>query len=399
MRMRAGATLSGLGHAALIALVVMGLPWFSRRDSEPVQVTEVSFVSEADFRRAQAAAEAPRVDTAPPVQPAARPAPPKPAPTPAPAPAAPPTPAPEPEAVTLAPDFNPDAPLSGPATAPALPAPTLAEPARPAAVAPLAAVAPPLARPAPTIAPTPTPPPPVTARPADEATPEPAPAPHTEPPREPRPQTAPPEAAPEPAAPEVQPDLALATQAPPKARPAQQPAQKPAPQTADTQPDKPSPQEAAVLQALKQEVSRRQDAATPPTPPTPPSVTAATPAAGTDGDRPETSLPSGPPITNAEKDGLRLAVQRCWVVPAGLRDASELRVTLAAELTPDGAVVASSIKLVDPSPAPDPRFQQAYEAGRRASLRCAPYVDLPRDKFAQWRNIEVVFDPKGMVSW
>ena len=43
-------------------------------------------------------------------------------------------------------------------------------------------------------------------------------------------------------------------------------------------------------------------------------------------------------------------------------------------------------------------FQQAFEAGRRALIRCSPY-DLPRDKFAQWRNIEVVFNPEGMVSW
>ena len=40
----------------------------------------------------------------------------------------------------------------------------------------------------------------------------------------------------------------------------------------------------------------------------------------------------GPPLTNSEKDGLKLAVQRCWNVPAGLRDAQELKVTLAAEL-------------------------------------------------------------------
>jgi hypothetical protein len=111
-----------------------------------------------------------------------------------------------------------------------------------------------------------------------------------------------------------------------------------------------------------------------------------------------TSLPAGPPITGAERDGLRLAVQACWNVPAGLRDAQELRVTLAAELTPQGDVIANSIRLIDPAD-PDARFQQAYEAGRRALIRCGPYTDLPREKFAQWRNIEVVFNPEGMVSW
>ena len=62
-------------------------------------------------------------------------------------------------------------------------------------------------------------------------------------------------------------------------------------------------------------------------------------------------------------------------------------------------MINASIRLIEPSPAPDGRFQQAYEAGRRALIRCSPYADLPRDKFGQWRNIEVVFNPEGMVSW
>jgi hypothetical protein len=104
-------------------------------------------------------------------------------------------------------------------------------------------------------------------------------------------------------------------------------------------------------------------------------------------------------LTAGEKDGLRLAVQACWNVPAGLRDANELKVTLGAELSPGGEVIASSIRLVEPANPPDGRFQQAFEAGRRALIRCSPYTDLPRDKYAQWRNIEVVFNPEGMVSW
>jgi hypothetical protein len=112
-----------------------------------------------------------------------------------------------------------------------------------------------------------------------------------------------------------------------------------------------------------------------------------------------TSLPVGPPLTGGERDGLKLAVQRCWNVPAGLRDAQELRVVLAAELAADGGVISSSIRLIEPGVVPDERFRQAFEAGRRALIRCSPYADLPRDKYAQWRNIEVVFNPEGMVSW
>jgi hypothetical protein len=143
------------------------------------------------------------------------------------------------------------------------------------------------------------------------------------------------------------------------------------------------------MAAVRQQA--RRENATPPTQATP-----ASPAET--GTAEATSLPVGPPLSNSEKDGLKLAVQRCWNVPAGVRDAQELKVTLAAELAADGSVINASIRMIEPRNAPDGRFQQAYEAGRRALIRCSPYT-LPRDKYAQWRNIEVVFNPEGMVSW
>ncbi len=369
--MKSGVAISGAAHGALIALVVLGLPWFSRRDNPAVPVTEVSFVSEAAFDRAQAAAEADRQENAPAEQPIAaapprerpaeRPVEPEPAPEPEPTPE--PVPEPDQSVATLAPDFNPEAPLAMPEAQP-LVAPTPTVPDR------LAAVAPPRSRPAVPTQPVPTP------------EPEPVPEPEPEPATTPTPE-------PQPAQPPV---LALNSSSPPMARPKEL-----ANQAAD------------VLRALRQEVAREQARrevpakkteraeATPATPPTPPAVTRPTPPS--EGRAEATSLAQGPPITNAEKEGLRLAVQRCWVVPAGVRDAGELRVVLAARLEPDGSVISGSIKLIEPSPAPDARFQAAYDAGRRALLRCAPYSDLPRDKYARWRDIEVVFDPKGMVSW
>jgi hypothetical protein len=61
-------------------------------------------------------------------------------------------------------------------------------------------------------------------------------------------------------------------------------------------------------------------------------------------------------------------------------------------------VINASIRMIEPRNPPDARFQQAFEAGRRALIRCSPY-ELPREKYGQWRNIEVVFNPEGMVSW
>ncbi len=382
--MQTGAKISAIGHGTLIALAVFGLPWFGPAEREPIRVTEVSFVSEAEFAAAQAAApaEVAREETAPA-------APPRPRPAPQPEPAK--EEAAEPEAAE---------PEAAPAEA------TEPEP-QVATIAPPSAATPPRVRPTPRIAPDPTPAPPQDVRPAE--TPKPAPTPDpTATARLEEPPAAPEEASPEPATEPAPPvPLALETSARPRHRPEEEVTQaeavlaavrqeaerQPKPETPKPpapKPEKPKPEKPKTA-AVTPDKPKTTGTAARPAPAAPPSQTTSTAAA--------TSLPVGPPMTSGEKNGLKLAVQKCWNVPAGLRDANTLKVTLAAELAADGSVVNSSIRLIEPSPAPDGRYQQAYEAGRRALIRCSPYSDLPRDKFAQWRNIEVVFNPEGMVSW
>jgi hypothetical protein len=366
--MRTGIRISAVGHGALIALALFGLPWFGPREREPIRVTEVSFVTEAEFEAAQATAapEAPREETAPPLPPRARPQ---------------PAPAPEPIAEAPEPPDQAVAALEPPAEVEA-PEPGRIVP-RIVTLDPPTAGAPPAAS-APRVEPDPTPPPPEALRPAELPEPVTAPEPEAEAARIEETPAAPPEAAPD-AAPEAAPPapLALATSGRPRPRQAApEPEAAPEPvQTAE-----------AVMAAVRQEAARRAAAATPPTPATPPTETE--PTAPT-----ATSLPVGPPLTNAEKDGLKFAIRECWVVPAGLREAEDLKITVAAELGPDGGIIASSVRMIEPARSPDPRFDAAYGAARRALIRCSPYADLPRDKFAQWRNIEVVFNPEGMVSW
>ena len=385
-----GTVLSGLMHAAVISLALFGLPWFAPREMDAIRVTEVSFISEAEFAAAQQAAaarpevEAPAPDPAPVTPPPPRETPPEAVTEIAPQPEAPQ----EEEIASLAPAFNPDAPLSAPGfEVPLLPASpdALARPPTPetALEAPdvsspgtLASAAPPLAREAPRVAETPTPPAPETARPAEAVTPAPEPEPlsteSVEPPEAPQ------EAAPEPqAVPSPPQPLALATSSRPLSRPRDLPAPQPAPATP------PAP----ILETAS---------ATPPTEATPPSVTPPTPAT------PPSNAPVGPvgpPLSVAEKDGLKFAIKACWSVPAGVREAEDLRITVGVELDPSGGIVDGTIRLLDPAVLPDTRYEAAFRAARIALLRCAPYSDMPRDKYAQWRNLEVVFNPEGMVSW
>ncbi len=103
---------------------------------------------------------------------------------------------------------------------------------------------------------------------------------------------------------------------------------------------------------------------------------------------------SGQALTDTERKGLVVAVQDCWSVPIGIQNASELVVTLAVDLAPNGGL-SSSPKLIEPSTA-DGQIQQAFEAARRALIACAPY-DLPPEKYETWKRLEVVFNPKNMV--
>ncbi len=109
----------------------------------------------------------------------------------------------------------------------------------------------------------------------------------------------------------------------------------------------------------------------------------------------EASKPSGPPMTGTEKGALVLAVTQCWNPPIGVQNAGDLKVTLLVELNEQGNLIGSP-KLISPSGNPEGVVKQAYEAGRRALLRCGPY-NLPKDKYEQWRQIEVTFNPQNMV--
>lgn len=109
-------------------------------------------------------------------------------------------------------------------------------------------------------------------------------------------------------------------------------------------------------------------------------------------------VPVGPPMTEAEVEGLKLQVARCWRLPEGVAGAEELRVVLSVELDPTGSVVGDP-KLIEPANPQSRAIQSAYGAARRAILRCqGSGFDLPREKYQQWRNLELVFEPRGVLA-
>jgi hypothetical protein len=102
-------------------------------------------------------------------------------------------------------------------------------------------------------------------------------------------------------------------------------------------------------------------------------------------------------MTDGEKDALRVAVQACWNVGSLSSDALLSTVTLGVTVARNGIPDTASIRMISFEGGSEASARQAYEAARRAIIRCgARGFQLPPDKYDQWRNIEMEFNPERM---
>jgi hypothetical protein len=110
-----------------------------------------------------------------------------------------------------------------------------------------------------------------------------------------------------------------------------------------------------------------------------------------------TDGPAGPPMTDGEKDALRVAVQQCWNVGSLSSDALRTTVTVGVSVAQNGVPDAGSIRMIDFEGGTEAAARQAYEAARRAIIICGKNgFKLPPEKYDQWREIEMVFNPENM---
>jgi len=107
--------------------------------------------------------------------------------------------------------------------------------------------------------------------------------------------------------------------------------------------------------------------------------------------------PVGPPLSAGERDALRVSVSNCWNVGSLSTAALSTTVVVGVDMQEDGRPVASSIRMLDFSGGPESAARQAFEAARRAIIRCgARGFPLPVEKFDHWREIEMTFNPENM---
>lgn len=391
-----GLVISGAGHLGLILWVFLGDWLFMPAEAPVVQVAEVSIISTAEYdamvsEAPAAPTEAPDQATPPPT-PEARPETPPPQ-TEAPTETQPPEPAPadQPDAVADAPEDVPISDTPQPDSVPETPAPIGAED-QPIPV-PNSDVAP-APKPIDRVEATPVDPTRDAPEVADEATPEQSDAQTPDA----QPVEVQPDAAPEAATTQIvteatdtaedAPQLAPMSSKKPQSRP-KAPAETPPEETqvAEAKPaEEPKPDtQDAVADAVAAAVA---DAPAEPAP----DANSQTSETGGVGD-----APKGPPMTAGEKDALRVAVSKCWSLGAISTEAMQTIVTLRLSLGEDGKPDSGSITLTDFSGGSEASANQMYEVARRAIIRCGKNgFPLPRDKFDQWKDLELVFDPNGM---
>jgi hypothetical protein len=107
------------------------------------------------------------------------------------------------------------------------------------------------------------------------------------------------------------------------------------------------------------------------------------------------SAPTGPPLTSAERDGLRISVSQCWNLGSSSTDAMRTTVVVLVQMQPDGR--PSGIELLSSDGPNAQATQTAFQAARRAIIRCGTNgYNLPSEKYEQWREIEMTFNPENM---
>lgn len=99
------------------------------------------------------------------------------------------------------------------------------------------------------------------------------------------------------------------------------------------------------------------------------------------------------------RDALRNAIEQCWSPPAGAPHPEQLIVSFHLMLNPDGTVAGSPQLTAESQAAAagNPFMRAAADAARRAIFVCAPYK-LPPDRFADWRDSVVQFDPRDLAG-
>jgi TolA protein len=98
-------------------------------------------------------------------------------------------------------------------------------------------------------------------------------------------------------------------------------------------------------------------------------------------------------LSQSEIDALRERIKQCWQPPLGAEDAQDLKIVFHVMFNQNGTVLRGP-DVVEGAPSSlGPIFA---ESARRAILQCQPYTMLHKEHYAQWRDMDMVFNLRDM---
>ncbi|WP_185803088.1 hypothetical protein [Pontivivens nitratireducens] len=99
----------------------------------------------------------------------------------------------------------------------------------------------------------------------------------------------------------------------------------------------------------------------------------------------------------ASSAALASTIQRCWNVGSLSAEALQVNIRVSVSLEENGMPDVNSITMLSHNGTSEAAARQAYEAARRAIIRCgANGFELPPDQYEQWETLTLEFDPTQM---
>jgi outer membrane biosynthesis protein TonB len=99
-------------------------------------------------------------------------------------------------------------------------------------------------------------------------------------------------------------------------------------------------------------------------------------------------------MTAELQDAMLSQIRQCWSPPVGAPHAEDLVVDFELVLNQDGSVASAASDALSSS---NSYTKAAAGAAKRAIYECAPYK-LPADRFKEWHDIMLTFDPRQMMG-
>lgn len=103
------------------------------------------------------------------------------------------------------------------------------------------------------------------------------------------------------------------------------------------------------------------------------------------------------PMGMSEIDAIRSQFIKCWNLPAGARNAHELRIVVDVRLRANGSVISAELAQDKGRYYQDGFFRAAADSAVRAVYKCSPLKGLPPEKYETWKFLQLSFDPRDAL--